>query len=200
MFRQRVTVVALLLAVRFGSGCLVGILLPRWASSGSAPKAYTTAVVLTQVQTLSELVTVKYVMEKVQVLTDPPTGLRSLLPDESKVVLIAHGIVKAGLELNRVKPEDVQVSGKRIVVRLPPARITDVYLDDKRTQVLERDTGFLRPFNKDLEQTARQNAVDDIGRAARTAGILKDADERARAQLTNLFRQMGFEQVEFRSH
>ena len=84
-------------------------------------------------------------------------------------------------------------------MRLPPTRITDVYLDEKHTQVLERDTGFLRPFNKDLEQTARQNAVDDIGRSARAAGILKDADERARAQLTTFFRQLGFEQVEFRS-
>jgi hypothetical protein len=53
-------------------------------------------------------------------------------------------------------------------------------------------------FDKDLEQAARQNAVADIRRAARTAGILKDADERAAAQLRSLFLQMGFEQVEFR--
>jgi hypothetical protein len=55
----------------------------------------------------------------------------------------------------------------------------------------------LRSFNKDLEQTARQNAVDDIRRAARSGGILKDAEERARAMLTHLFRQLGFEEVEF---
>jgi hypothetical protein len=195
---RRLAVIALLLLLIFGSGFLVGILLPKWAGTRPAPKAYNTAVVLTQVQTLSELVTVKYVMEKVQVLVDPPSGLRSLFPDNTKVILIAHGVVKAGLELNRIKPEDIKISGKKIIVRLPPARITDVYLDEKQTQVLEHDTGFLRPFNKDLEQVARQNAVDDIGRAARQEGILKDAEERARGQLTSLFHQLGFDQIEFR--
>jgi hypothetical protein len=49
-----------------------------------------------------------------------------------------------------------------------------------------------------LEQTARQNAIDDIRRAARLGGIAKDADQRAREQLKQLFQQLGFQQVEFR--
>jgi hypothetical protein len=61
---------------------------------------------------------------------------------------------------------------------------------------VERTTGLLRSFDKDLEQTARQIAVDDIRRAARYAGILKDADERARAQIERLFLQTGYA-VEF---
>jgi hypothetical protein len=38
--------------------------------------------------------------------------------------------------------------------------------------------------------------VEDIRRGARNAGILKDADERARAQVEKLFQLMGLE-VEF---
>ena len=72
---------------------------------------------------------------------------------------------------------------------MPPPRVTDAYLDEKQTRVIERTTGLLRVFDKDLEQTARQNAVDDIRRSARNSGILKDADERARSQLKNLFHQ-----------
>ena len=58
--------------------------------------------------------------------------------------------------------------------------------------------GLLRAFDKDLEQTARANAVDDIRRAARTDGILDEADKRARLELELFLRQAGFEQVEFR--
>ena len=58
---------------------------------------------------------------------------------------------------------------------------------------------MLRTFDKDLEQVARQNAVDDLGRSARTIGILKDAEDRARDQLQVLFLQMGFEKVEIES-
>jgi len=190
MQRARVLVVLIVLAVVFVVGLWLGALALRSVGVGSGPKFYNTATVLQQVQTLSQLVTIKYVMEKVVALEDVQWY------GESRVLLIAHGIVKAGVDFQQMKPEDVRVSGKKISVRLPPAQITDAYLDDKQTRVVERTTGMLRMFDKDMEQTARQNAVDDIRRSARVAGILKDADERAQAQLKSLFLQMGFEEVE----
>jgi len=129
----------------------------------------------------------------------PPEGvLAQLFAGENRILLLAHGIVKAGIDLGRLAPGDLQISEKKIVIKLPPAQITDAYLDDKQTRVIERTTGLFRSFDKDLEQTTRQNAIDDINRAARSSGILKDAEERARLQLSNLLLQLGFEKVEFR--
>jgi hypothetical protein len=145
---------------------------------------------LRQVQTLSQLVTVKYVMEKVVVMEDVKWF------GESRVLLVANGVVKAGVDFSRLLPADVRVTEKKVALRLPAAQITDAYLDDRQTRVVERTTGLLRTFDKDLEQTARQMAVDDIRRGAKSAGILKDADDRARAQVQNLFEQMGLT-VEF---
>jgi hypothetical protein len=197
MFKRLLVIVAISVAIIFG--LWLGKVVPRLAGFNASPKVYNTATLLKQVQTLSQLVTVKYVMEKIVVLEAPPKGvLEQFLPGESRVILIAHGVVKAGVDLSRLKPGDMQVSDKKVVLNLPPSQITDAYLDDKQTKVVERITGILRSFDKDLEQTARQNAVDDIRRAARTGGILKDADERAQAQLKNLFNQLGYE-VEFRS-
>ena len=198
MFKRLLVIVGVFAAIIFG--LWLGTVLPRLAGLNALPKVYNTATLLRQVQTLSQLVTVKYVMEKIVVLEDPPKGVfEQLLPGESRVILVAHGVVKAGVDLSQLKPGDLQVSGKKVVLTLPRAQITDAYLDDKQTQVVERTTGFLRSFNKDLEQTARQNAVEDIRRAARTGGILKDADERARAQLENLFEHLGLSEVEFRA-
>ena len=115
---------------------------------------------------------------------------------DNRVLMIAHGVVKAGVDLERLKPEDIEVLEKKVKIKLPAAQIMDCYLDDKQTQVIERSTGLLRTFDKDLEQTARKIAVDDVRRGARAAGILKDADERAQAQVGKLFQQMGLE-VEF---
>ena len=198
MLKRRFSVYALLLALCFGVGLGLGVFLPRWAGVGGPPKVYNTAVILKQVQALSQLVTVKYVMEKIEVLDDPSTfTLRTFLPDDTHVTLLAHGVVKAGVDLARLQPTDLQIQGKRIMLTLPHAQITDAYLDDTLTRVVEHKTGMLRFYNKDLEQTARQNAVDDIRRAARTSGILKDAEERARQQLSNLLKQLGFEQADF---
>jgi hypothetical protein len=191
-----VAIVAVLLVAIFIGGLGLGYLVPRWLGLLQRPVVYNTATVIRQIQTVSELVTVKYVLERVVILEDIKwiAGL-----GESRVLLLAHGVVKGGIDLGKIKEGDVRISGKRVVIKLPPPQILEAYLDEKQTRVIERTTGLLRSFDKDLEQTARQNAVDDIRRAARTGGILKEADERARSQLTNLFKQMGFESVEFDS-
>jgi hypothetical protein len=85
-----------------------------------------------------------------------------------------------------------------VTLKLPAAAITDAYLDDQGTQIIERNTGIMRQFDKNLEQDARRTAADEIKRAARSNGILKDADDRARQQLTLLLLQLGFDRVEFR--
>jgi hypothetical protein len=192
----------LLLAILvFGVGIFLGARLAPLVGYDARPHSYNTPVLLKQVQTLSQLVTVQYVLEKVVVWNDPPNNILNLLGETSynHVLLLAHGIVKAGVDLSRLTPEDLRVEGMKVVIALPPPQITDAYLDDTQTKVIERKTGFLRSFDKDLEQTVRQSAVDDLRRAARTGGILKDADERARTQLAGLFLQLGFQQVEFRS-
>jgi len=192
MLKQRLKEFAIVVLLLFGLGILVGHFVPRWVGFGSGAKIYSTTALLQQVKTLSQLVTVQYVIEKIVMNDDVKWW------GENRLLMVAHGTVKAGIDLQRLEPGDLQVSGKRISIRLPPAQITDAYLDEKQTQVIERTTGLLRQFDKDLEQATRQNAIDDIRRAARHNGILKDADERAHTQLQNLFQQLGFEQVEFR--
>ena len=174
------------------AGILLGAFISRFLPATGGVKSYNTTALLKQVQSLSELVTVKYVIEKVVVLEDVKWY------GENRVLLLAHGVVKAGVNLQRIKPEDISVSGKKVSLKLPPGQVLDAYLDDKKTQVIERSTGLLRLFDKDLEQNARQNATDDIARAARLGGIVKDADQRAKDQLKQLFLQTGFEEVEFR--
>ena len=182
------------MALLFAAGLFTGAVLPRLASVLIRPRPFNTCVVLQQVQTLSELVTVKYVVEKVVVLEDVKwiSGL-----GENRILMVAHGIVKAGIDMGEIKPEDVKISGKKVTILLPKPRITDTYLDEKQTRVIERTTGLLRTFDKDMEQAARQQAVDDIQRAARNSGILKDAETRAREQVRAQFRLLGFETVEF---
>ena len=197
---RRVKQIFWVLAVAFVfiAGAWFGIKLTRPFSSGSGVHELNTVVVVQQVQTLSDLVTVKYVMEKVEIVNSPPAGaLGQFVQGENRVLLLAHGVVKAGIDLKRIRPEDVAIAGKKIILHLPPPQITDAYLDEHQTQVIDWQKGFLRDFDKDLETTARQNAVDDISRAARTAGILKDADDRARQALAVFLNRAGFEQVEF---
>ena len=192
MQRLKGIFLAAFVLIIFAGGIWLGFTVPRWMKLGSGLHMENTATVVEQVQTLSDLVTVKYVLEKVVILEDVKWY------GENRVLLLAHGVVKAGIDLKRLSPDDVQISGKKICLRLPPPQVTDAYLDDQASQVIDHSTGLLRAFDKDLEQTARQNAVDDIARAARKGGILDDADKRARTELETFLKHAGFESVAFR--
>jgi len=185
-------VIAVTAAVMLALAVYLTFTVARWANRGQGMHFADTTSVVHEVQSLSEIITVKYVIEKVVVLEDVKWY------GESRVLLLAHGVVKAGIDLKRLQPSDVSISGKTISVRLPVPQITDAYLDDTQTQVIDHSTGLLRAFDKDLEQTARQNAVDDIGRAARKGGILEDADKRARTEIETFLKRAGFESVVFR--
>jgi hypothetical protein len=187
-----------MLVILFGLGVFVGAKFPRWFSFGSKSRDLSSTAILQQVKTLSELVTVQYVIEKVEGFEEPSEHLvGQLIGSENRVLLLAHGTVKAGIDLGKLTPDDIHISGKTITIKLPHAKITDAYLDDSLTKVIDRKTGILAPPDKDLEQTARQNAVDNIRRAARVGGILNDAESRAKTQLEVLFKQLGFEKVQF---
>ena len=181
------------------AGVYLGLKVSGWLKGSGGLRVENTATIIQQVQTLSDLVTVKYVMQKVEFVDSPPDStLGQFIQGDNKVWLLAQGIVKAGIDLKKIQAGDVTISGKALTITLPKPEITDAYLDDTQTKVIERTTGFLRSLDKDLEQTTRQYAVNDIRRAAQQSGILNDANERARTELRTFFQQAGFEPVEFR--
>src|SRR6266568_5251045 len=146
MFKTRLIIAGLALAIATGVALFVALLIVRPPAIGATPKIQSTATILQQVQTLSELVTVKYVLEKVVILEDVKWY------GENRVLLVAHGIVKAGMDLQEIKPQDLRMDDKKVILKLPRAKITDLYLDDHQTRVVDRTTGLLRTFDKDFEQ------------------------------------------------
>jgi hypothetical protein len=191
--RNRLTALAIsLLAIALGLGLAFGWTVVRLLRPDRSPRFTNTAAVLTQIQGLAQLVTVKYVMEKVVILEDVR------IYGENRVLLVAHGVVKAGVDLSKIERGDIEVDGTNVTIRLPRCTITDVYLDEDKTQVLEHSTGLLRRFDKDLQQNARREGLDAIRRAARDSGILDEAQTRAELQLRLFFNQFGFTEIEFR--
>jgi hypothetical protein len=171
----------------------LGIRVGKALNAAPAPPRFQdTTTVVKQIQSLNQLVTVKFVLEKVIVVEDAKWF------GENRLIMVAHGVAKAGFDLKRLEPGDITVNGQRCVIQLPKPTLTDVYLDERRTEVIERSTGILRTIDKDLETEARRYATDRIRAAAVESGILTEATERARLQLTHLANQMGFSEVEIR--
>src|ERR1035438_9474221 len=115
-------------------GVYLGLTVAHWRGGGL--RIENTATIIQQVQTLSDLVTVKYVMQKVEFVDSPPgSTLGQFIQGDNKVLLLAQGIVKAGIDLKKSAPGDVAISGKALTITLPKPEITDAYLDDAQTKV-----------------------------------------------------------------
>lgn len=171
-------------------GLVAGVIATRSLGVGLSGPTVLPVAVVQEIRTLSQLVTVEYVIEKVMVEEDVKWY------GENRVLLVAHGVVKAGVDLQRLEPGDVEINGKSVRINLPPPQVLDSYLDESKTQIIERSTGLLRMFDKDLETVARQHAIGDIRRAAQEEGILSEAEDRAKSQIEALLVRLGFEQVE----
>lgn len=180
------SLVIALIAVGIAGGFALG----RFGVAPSESAIAATSTVVTEIQSLSQLVTVKFVLEKVVRLDDVKWY------GQNRLLMLAHGVAKAGVDLQKVRAEDVSISAAHLHVILPKPQLFDVYLDEQKTEVIERSTGVLRTFDQEMEQDARRQAVDEIRRSARAAGILQEAEDRARAQLTLLARSSGFTSVE----
>ena len=117
-----------------------------------------------------------------------------------RILLIVHGQSIAGIDLAKLKPEDVRIDetghGRTIHVTLPASEVFLTTLDNQHTRVYARSTGLLVPVDQNLESDTRAKAQDQLGKAALADGILDTARKNARATVTTLLYSLGFTQVD----
>ncbi len=156
--------------------------------------------VLTAVQDLARIETTRFHMERVIDLRDRHQWLFGMLEGEDSILLVAAGDVVAGVDLARLRPEDVQVDPERRSVRivLPAPEVLSSSLDAERTFVFSRETDLLARRSNELETRARRAAEEAIRNAALEAGILDRASTGARDTVGTLVRALGYENVEIR--
>jgi hypothetical protein len=175
------------------TGRLVTLLTGRTATfDASVP------VVVDRIQSLNRLETVVYSLDTVVENKES----NPILPDAlagDKILLVVHGQSIAGVDLSKLKPEDVRIDGpnhRSIHVTLPPSEIFVTTLDNAKTRVYARSTGLLVPEDENLESDARAKAQQQLQAAALSDGILDAARKNARASISLLLTSLGFDHVD----
>jgi hypothetical protein len=167
----------------------------RWVSPKSAYVFNTNSrTVIKQVQSLNRLETAQFTIEKViDAGTNGNIFQQFLFGD--KLLLIAQGDVIAGVDMTKVKENDIQIDNNAVRLTLPSPEILIATLNNDQTRVYDRKTGLLTKGDKDLEAKAREQATKIIRQAACDGHILDTASTNARNQLTALLKSLGFATV-----
>jgi hypothetical protein len=165
----------------------------------STPTATPTpATLILRVRALSRLETIQYSMETIIEGGSDPGGFLSLLGiGKEKLVLIARGQVVGGVDFGLMEEDDIVVSGHKVTLYLPPAKVLVSKLDNKRTGVYEYEKGLFTRRDIQLESELRARAEEELVRRAVEDGILTQAETNAKAYLLLLLHALGFTEVEF---
>lgn len=151
--------------------------------------------VIRDIRTLARLETIQYTVEKIVTADKGQGSLEFFFGDQ--LILVAHGVVIAGVDLAKMEIDDIWWETGVLSVRLPPAEIFIATLDNDKSYVFDRETGILTRGDINLETAARQAAEDEIENAALEDGILEMARVNAESYLYRLFRSMDISDVVF---
>jgi hypothetical protein len=142
------------------------------------------------VRSLARLETIQYSMEKVITAETGSGDLSFLFGD--KLLLVAHGKVIAGIDLEKLDEDDLVLRNGILYVTLPMVEVFTATLDNDKSYVYDRETGLFTKGNLNLETLARQSAEEAILAAALEDGILEQAQTNAENYLVRLFRSLGY--------
>lgn len=157
--------------------------------------------VLSAMRDLARLETEQFHFERTVDMTRTESHFYGVVEGKDRLLLVASGDVTAGVDLSGLTEGDVKVDwpSRAVTMTLPSARILSSDLDEAHTRVFERHTSLFAHRDENLESAARAKAEDEMSAAAREAGILRKADERAQRTVEALLRSLGFQKVDVRT-
>jgi hypothetical protein len=146
---------------------------------------------------LSDLSTLEYTASTVVELSRTRQGIGGVLLGADRVVLMAVGRIRAGVDLSRIKSSDVQINGRSIKIKVPRAQVLTVELLPEASRVFDSQRSWLFSEYEGLELAAMDEARRKLrAEAERNAAMLEITETLTRLQLAEFLRQAGFEQVE----
>jgi hypothetical protein len=145
---------------------------------------------INEIRALARLETIQYSVEKV-ITGEMGSGTFDVFFGD-KILFVAHGTVIAGIDMQKIQPEDLRYENGVLTVKLPPTEVLVATLDNDKSYVYDRQTGVLNKPDPNLETLVRQRAEQEILKAAMEDGILEQARINAESYLFKFFAALGF--------
>lgn len=154
-------------------------------------------LIFSQLQGTNNLVTMT-LSSKGTVKTKTENKFYHLYLGDTNLIYEGIGEIQAGIDLNKLEVRVRDDVNHTIFVRLPEAKLINVFLDLDKSQTVYTDTNWFGPKNYlELQNEAQKKSLLLIQREACQEKILEKANEQAKTTLTSILKKVGFEKIEF---
>ena len=144
-------------------------------------------------QNLQNLATVEYTVTKVVKASDDIAWYK---PGERKILITCQASVKAGIDLASLQPDDIEIKGKSIRIKLPEPKMLTVNMSPENIKVAYSEIGLLRDDFTSAERNALvAQAEKQVWNAGEALGIVAQAKLNTQTFMTNFLMQLGFEKI-----
>jgi len=103
--------------------------------------------------------------------------------------------VVAGFDLTKITADDILIQDESVSLTLPPPELLYFGVDEDKTYVYERKTGFLTKPDEALETEARRRAQAEVVNWALEHQVFDKAEEFGVFYLDSFLRSLGFTEV-----
>jgi hypothetical protein len=149
--------------------------------------------VVQSIRQTGQLVTVEYSLSKIVRAADNRTWYKF---GERRILISAQAIVKAGVDLQAISPEDVAINGDDIQLNVPRPQVFSLSIPPEGIRVLYENTSLFRErFTAAERETLLRHAERQIRSLTDSMGILKTAGTNVEIFLRNLLQQGGYKNV-----
>jgi hypothetical protein len=181
-------------AIAVALACAVLVFSGRWVIERCQTRTDTSdslrarPALLISIRELARLEVIELHLEKVIDLTQKQSRFFGLIETTDAILLVAAGDVALGVDLSKVRDQDLAFDPQTRAVRLvlPAPEVFSARLDEKQTYTYTRVTGLLARRDEQLETRARQAALEAIVKATEST----DARERAKVQAERTLRML----------
>lgn len=155
------------------------------------------ALVVGKIKKSAHLATTQFTIDKLVYGTQNKKLFWAINLNESRFLAQTQAVVKAGIDLNELKADDVSIEGQRITLKLPPVRvITFSYPSDrfKELKILSKEYAFNKIPVKEKERFFREAELD-IRQALPYMDITKTTQQKTRILFEALLRNLGYNEI-----
>jgi hypothetical protein len=154
-------------------------------------------LVVGKIKKASKLATTEFTIDKVVYGVKRKKLLWVVKLNEANFVAHSQAIVKAGVNLDKLKPEDVNIEGKRISITLPHIEIINFSYpaESFRMDTLISGNAFLNNISLADQEQFFQDAETDIRNSLKYMDIIKTTEKKTTLLLETMLKTIGYQEI-----